>query len=164
MTDPPVNPAAPRLTFDERAALWRAFCNGRDLPWLPQGPQDEHWTAAVDRMLAALDLVAAARAEAAADRPHVRVQPTMRFGQPHVKGVTTDAIAGRIYAGDPVDMVLDDYPGFTRGDVIVACWFETVHGANKPRRKFWDPWYTANTGLFGRGRYDDIPDPPSRET
>lgn len=99
------------------------------------------------------------------EQPHVRVQPGVRFGYPHIRGIPTDAIAGMVWAGEDLAVVGDEY-GLTRGEVLVACWFEGTHG--RPRsgfRRAWRGW------AFDVGKqmwrpivdYTAVPGPPTKE-
>ncbi len=93
-------------------------------------------------------------------RPQVTVEPCMRFGLPHVRGVSVDAIGARVWAGDSVEATAEDF-NLRREDVIVACWYVARHGTPADRRR-WKAWLTAvETGLW-RGRFD-VPDPPAKE-
>lgn len=69
-----------------------------------------------------------------ASRPVVSVDPAMRFGAPHIKGISTDAIVG-LYIGEQgnADAVQADY-GLTRHELLLALWFEGTHGAKAMRR------------------------------
>lgn len=99
------------------------------------------------------------------DHPRVYVEPSVRFGYPHINGVSTDAIAGMVWAGESVAVVADDY-GMTRAEVLVACWFEARHGPSSTYRSAWKPWAEAAGQAMWNTRtvdYDAIPDPPSRE-
>ena len=99
-----------------------------------------------------------------AERPHVRIEPAVRFGQPTVAGISTDAIAGRIWAGDSVTETADDF-GLSRGQVLVACWHEGYHGQpHSSYRKAWRHWADeAGQHVWDGGDWNQIPDPPSRE-
>jgi uncharacterized protein (DUF433 family) len=68
-------------------------------------------------------------------RPVVTIDPAMRFGQPQIKGISTDAIAGMYWAGENAETVCDDY-GLTRHELLVALWFEGTHG-ERPEWKSW---------------------------
>lgn len=68
-------------------------------------------------------------------RPVVTVDPAVAFGQPQIKGVTTEAIAGMWWAGDSAAGVCDDY-ALTRHEFLVALWFEGTHGAYRQ----WKAW------------------------
>lgn len=95
-------------------------------------------------------------------RPTVECTPSVRFGYPHIKGISTYAIAGMVWAGETVTGVADDY-GITTAEVLVACWFEATHG--RPRSSFrraWQPWVKRVGPLMWRGVYQ-VADPPSRE-
>lgn len=67
------------------------------------------------------------------ERPAVRVEPGWRFGQPHMRGISTDAIVGMYMAGESAEAVCEDY-GLTRHELLVVLWYEGVHGSKKRRR------------------------------
>ena len=99
-----------------------------------------------------------------AEQPHVRIEPAVRFGYPHVGGVPTDAVAGMVWAGETVSAAADDF-GLSRAQALVACWFECRHG--RPRssyRKAWRQWADdAGQAVWSGVDWDQVPDPPSRE-
>ena len=95
------------------------------------------------------------------DRPHVRTDPAQRFGQPHVKGISVDAITCMLLAGESLTTVADEY-GLTRADVLVACWHQGLYGTPRWRR-MWRGWAkTAGEAMWDTRTvdYDAIPDPP----
>ena len=95
------------------------------------------------------------------DRPHVRVDPAQSWGQPAVKGVSCEAIAGMLLAGEDVDTVADEY-GLTRADVLVACWYLGRLGPRRYRR-LWAVWAGEAHQLMWRSDsvdYGTVPDPP----
>lgn len=98
------------------------------------------------------------------DRPHVRAEPGIRFGQPNVKGVSAEVLGDLVFAGDPVDEVAEDY-GMTRGDVLVACWYLGMYGGKAWVRR-WRSWCNDVYDLLARNNpdYTAVPDPPSRES
>jgi uncharacterized protein (DUF433 family) len=98
-------------------------------------------------------------------RPEVTVSPSMRFGRPHVKGVSVDDIVGMLSAGESVATVGYEYH-LTRPDVLVACWYVGQYGLpESPRR-----WRTAlrewaaevGQAMWDASTcdYEAIPDPP----
>jgi uncharacterized protein (DUF433 family) len=91
------------------------------------------------------------------DRPHVRIEPAMRFGQPAFHGVSVDAIAGMVYAERGLDVVAGEY-GLTRAQVIVACWYVGTYGDRRWRRR-WGAWSKSVHGELWHCHYD-VPDPP----
>lgn len=98
------------------------------------------------------------------DRPHVRVDPAQRFGQPNVRGIGVEAVGGMVWAGGTVDEVAGDY-GIDRADVLVACWHLGLHGAKRWRKR-WRKWaLKAHEHLWNVSTvdYTAVPDPPSRE-
>jgi uncharacterized protein (DUF433 family) len=70
------------------------------------------------------------------ERPFVRVDPAVAFGQPHIKGVSTEAIAGMWWAGESAETVCDDYH-LSRHEFLVALWFEGTHGGFRLQ---WGGW------------------------
>lgn len=92
--------------------------------------------------------------------PVVTVDPAVRFGFPAIRGISTDAIAGVVWAGESLATVADEYD-VTREEVLVACWFEGTHGERKWRKR-WGAWAEQVHGEFSNSRYD-VPDPPTGE-
>lgn len=45
------------------------------------------------------------------DRPQVCWSPGMRFGEPHIRGRPVAALAGSVWAGDPIGVVAEEYDG-----------------------------------------------------
>lgn len=69
--------------------------------------------------------------------PQVTVSPAHRFGQPSMKGISTEMLADMYWAHGEVEL-LDDYE-LTRHELLVALWFEATQG--QPRfRKRWKTW------------------------
>lgn len=96
------------------------------------------------------------------ERPHVHVDPAMRFGQPHVGGVSTEMLAGQMSAGADAEEVCEDY-GLTRHQLLVALWFEGTHGS-KRHRKLYGGWaekvaYPVLSGFDKTISVDEIPFP-----
>jgi uncharacterized protein (DUF433 family) len=60
----------------------------------------------------------------------------MRFGRPHIRGISTDAIAGMVVAGESFETVADEY-GLSRREVILACWYEGDQGSYRKRWRQW---------------------------
>lgn len=99
------------------------------------------------------------------EQPHVRVEPGIRFGYPHIRGVPTDAIAGMVWAGEDLAAVADEF-NLTRGEVLVACWFEGTHGRpNSGFRKAWRDWaFAAGKSMWRSAvNFDGIAGPPTKE-
>lgn len=118
------------------------------------------------------------------DRPHAdlignaQLQPGMRFGDPHIHGVSCAAVASLVWAGEDPTTVADEYSlpsaAMTRADVIVACWVQARYGdwleADCGRRRVrrtwrdrWGRWLDDNDAALWHGRYDDVADPPSKD-
>jgi uncharacterized protein (DUF433 family) len=110
---------------------------------------------------AALRSLAGIPNESIADRPHVKVDPAQSWGRPAVKGVSCEAIAGLIIAGEELAAVAEDY-GLTRADVLVACWYLGLMGTRQYRRR-WKAWAEdagQHMWAASAATYDEIPDPP----
>lgn len=60
-----------------------------------------------------------------------------------------------------VGSLLEALPQLTRGDVLVACWFEARHGSPEWCGR-WSGWATraGQVMWWGEVDYDTIPDPP----
>lgn len=94
-------------------------------------------------------------------RPFVTVDAAVRFGQPHIKGVSTDAIASLYLAGEPVATVADEY-GLTYHEVVLALWFEGEHVRDRRRALGW--WarnvaYPVLSGFDQSKTVEEIPLP-----
>ncbi len=61
------------------------------------------------------------------DSPVV-IDPELRAGSPSVRGISTDAIAEAVRAGDPIEQVVTDYE-LSLDDVVAALDFERVHAS-----------------------------------
>lgn len=95
---------------------------------------------------------------------HVVIDPARNFGRPSLPGgPAVDVVAGMVWAGDPVNSVVDEYGeyGITRAQVLVACWYAVEYG---PRRRYerWSDWAQHAEPHLQHGTYDLIPDPPTR--
>lgn len=98
---------------------------------------------------------------ASAARPVVTIQPGMRWGYPTVGAVSTEAVAGMVWAGEPVHVVADEYD-LSRPQVLIACWYETTHGQYQQQ---WAVWLGVAGPALARRNVDwaTVPDPPSKE-
>lgn len=96
-----------------------------------------------------------------ADRPVITIDPGMSLGAPNIRGISTEAIAGMVYAGEGLAAVARDY-GLTRHQVILACWYEGSAGVY---RRQWRSWSSAvGRALAGWVPLDvdAIEEPPSK--
>jgi len=55
------------------------------------------------------------------------IDPLVRFGEPTVRGIPTDALSGQVRAGDSIEAVADDF-NLSLDDVIVALGYENTEG------------------------------------
>lgn len=97
------------------------------------------------------------------DRPVITIDPAMAWGAPAIKGVSTEAIAGAVRAGEDFATVADEYD-LTRHDVILACWYEGAAGAY---RREWRSWtHAVGRALAGWVPLDvdTVEEPPSAPT
>lgn len=88
------------------------------------------------------------------DRPAVHVEPGMNFGNPQLRGISTDAIAGR-YLVEGEAAVRDDY-GLTRHELLVVLWFEGAHGDYRAEL---GEWAQAVGWALARGDVDGVAAP-----
>jgi uncharacterized protein (DUF433 family) len=56
------------------------------------------------------------------------IDPSVRFGQPTIHGIPTEALAGQVRAGDTIEAVADDFD-LSLDDVIVALRYEQTEDA-----------------------------------
>lgn len=93
-------------------------------------------------------------------RPIILIDPAVRFGHPHIGGISTEAIAGMVMAGEPVHVTQDEY-NLTRHQVLLACWWE---GSGGTYQQQWKAWADRAHPMLGGWRQpfnlDEIPDPP----
>lgn len=94
------------------------------------------------------------------ERPVVMTEPCMRFGQPHIGGTSVDALAGMVWAGEPVAVVAEEY-GRTVAEVLVACWHQARYGT-RAERKRWAAWLETVEDDMWHSRFDNLPAPPNR--
>lgn len=100
--------------------------------------------------------------EPAADhQPVVSVDPAVRFGRPHMRGISCEVLAGGVYGGDTCEDVAAVY-GLTRAEVLTACWWAGLEGPPKWRRR-WAAWAAGVHPELAKRAYDAIPDPPAYE-
>lgn len=103
-------------------------------------------------------------------RPHVAVDPGMKFGEPTIggTGIAVDVVAGMVWAGETVDTVAWEYSGsgwtVTREQVLVACWFVATHGNSRRWRKRWKAWAEQAHQHMHAGDWDKVVDPPKGDT
>jgi uncharacterized protein (DUF433 family) len=93
------------------------------------------------------------------DRPVITIDPGMAWGDPAIKGVSTEAIAGRVRAGEDFDAVALDFR-LSRHEVILACWYEGTAGVY---RREWSAWTNAVGPALGGHRpldVDAVGEPP----
>lgn len=102
--------------------------------------------------------------------PHVWVDPARQSGKPCIAGtrIPTASAARYVWDGPGVAGALKAWPDVTRGQILVACWYEAVHGSggtDAGMRLVWARWAElAGEAMWSAEvAYDTIPDPPSRE-
>jgi uncharacterized protein (DUF433 family) len=91
------------------------------------------------------------------ERPAIRVEPGMRFGGPHLRGISTEAIAGLYLAERDEAAVCDDYD-LSRHELLVVLWFEGTHGCKANRRAL-GAWAETVYGALARGDVDKVETP-----
>lgn len=93
------------------------------------------------------------------DRPRVVTEPGVRFGAPHVRGISVSAITEQVEAANSdVNAVAEDYD-LRREDVLVACWWVAGYGSAAQQR-LWEAWAHKSMGAMADGRWGDVGDPP----
>lgn len=95
-------------------------------------------------------------------RPHVSVDPGINFGSPSVAGISTEVIAGMVWADEDPAVVAADY-GITRHEVLLACWWEGWQGIYRAEWAGWVRQVAAKLG--GWEPFDPAMEsgPPSRD-
>ena len=101
--------------------------------------------------------MAAGREPGVTERPHIRVEPGMRWGGPHLRGISTDAIAGLYMAERDEAAVCDDYD-LTRHELLVVLWYEGTHGC-AANRKALGAWAETAYAALARGEVAGIKAP-----
>lgn len=94
-------------------------------------------------------------------RAVVSIDPGVRFGRPHIGGISCEALAETVYGGDTCEDVAAVY-GLTRAEVLTACWWAGLEGPPKWRRR-WAAWAAGVHPELAKRAYDTIPDPPDYE-
>ena len=74
-----------------------------------------------------------------------------------IRGVSCDAYAERVHAGEGIEEVADDYD-VTRAEVLLACWW--AGSSNDRVWRCWKAWAHEVHAAMARGEYDKVPDPP----
>ncbi len=78
---------------------------------------------------------------------------------PLIGGYQTDMIAEAVLSAafDPVSNL-----GLTRHELLIACWYQAVHGIDPKFRKHWGSWarYVGIDLCRGELGIDDLPMPP----
>ena len=95
-------------------------------------------------------------------RPHIVIDPAMCFGAPQIRGVSTEAIASMVRAGEDFSTVADEYD-LTLHEVILACWWE-AQPAPWYRRE-WRAWADSVAPALGGWEPLDveaIAEPPAK--
>lgn len=100
-------------------------------------------------------------------RPAITIDPAVRFGYPHIRGIPTDAIAGMVWAGETPEVVCEDY-GITRYELLLACWYEASYRPVAPGksayRQAWARWAKDVFQLLALGAATElIPTPPDKD-
>jgi hypothetical protein len=90
------------------------------------------------------------------------IDPAVRFGRPHIGGISAEVFAEMVGAGEDVDVVAEEF-GVGRGEVLLACWWVGMDGPARWQKR-WRAWAERAHRRLARGEYDQIDDPPSEET
>lgn len=100
-------------------------------------------------------------AVAVLERPVVTHDPAMRWGRATVRGISTSALFEQVAAGASTGEVADDY-GLTRHGVLLACWWEALHGRRTSLTQGWRAWAREVEWELAAADVDPaaVPDPP----
>lgn len=96
-----------------------------------------------------------------ASRPVITVDPRVRFGHPHIRGVATDVPVGMLVAGEAPDTVAEEF-GLTYAELVLCCWHEAMYGVPH-RRRAWKAWLNRHGSAFHHGDYARIPLPTEED-
>jgi len=94
----------------------------------------------------------------------ITIYPSMKFGQPCVDHhrITAEHMAMVWWSGNyELKYLEDNWPGMSRGAVLVACWYMARYGTRMWRKRWKDWLYVAETELW-YSRYDTCPMPPQQ--
>lgn len=96
------------------------------------------------------------------DRPIIAIDASVNFGRPQIRGISTEAIAGMVMAGEGVVTTADEY-GLTRHEVVLACWWEGFQGRYRRQWKTWADRVHPPLGGWEPLDVDALPEPPDRD-
>lgn len=91
----------------------------------------------------------------APDLPEITVRPGYAFGRPAIRGVSTVAIAGMVWAGEAVETVTYEYT-LSPVEVLWACWHEGMQGEYQRQ---WRSW-ADQPEVYGALCRGEAPQPP----
>ena len=95
-------------------------------------------------------------------RPVITIDPGMCFGAPQIHGITTEAVAGMVRAGEDFATVAEDY-GLSRHEVVLACWYEGTAGLYRLEWRSWTHRVFRQLGGWEESDVDAIEEPPVKE-
>lgn len=142
----------------KQTSKWAVFTAGDGELAIRQRAEDE-WVEAIVADVAPL-IAAHATERHAADHPYVWVAPGRLGGKPCIGGHRLSVDQVTRIAVDGVDAVLTGWPYLTRAQVLVACWYQAVHGPRAWRRR-WGAWADEHGDAMWSGNWDQVPDPTS---
>lgn len=93
------------------------------------------------------------------DRPVVVSDPGVRFGDPCVRGVSTNDLAELWVAGWTQAEILDEHD-LTRAHLLTALWFEGRHGQHPQWRQWADEVAYPVLSGWDKRYVDEVPMPP----
>lgn len=90
----------------------------------------------------------------------ISIEPGVQFGQPCIDGtrITTETLAAEYWANG-LDSVRRGWE-VTRGQILVAVWYESEIAKTRRWRKVWHEWAEANWDALWRAEYERAADPP----
>jgi uncharacterized protein (DUF433 family) len=94
--------------------------------------------------------------ERPAPRPYIALEPPMKGGRPCIggTGLLVAMQAEQIWGGWTEEEILSNWPYLTRGDLLVACWYQATNGG-RTWRKRWGDWSERMFPLLYRARSDE---------
>ena len=95
------------------------------------------------------------------ERHYITIDPGLYAGIPCVANtrITAEHMAKVWWNGNlRLDLIEAMWPGMTRGAVLVACWYQGIHGGRAWRRR-WEQWASDVSGQICNGDFRGCPMP-----
>ena len=98
------------------------------------------------------------------ERHLITIYPDMMSGEPTIdhRRITAEQMAKTWWSrGMTLEQFAENWPGMSRGAVLVSCWYMARYGS-RTWRKCWKEWLEIADGELWRGRYATCPMPPQK--